>query len=189
MDPSLLDAHARAAQRRAVIFEAMWVPFIALMLVGLLVDFVPVAWLRGSPMLFLMFACGVAATFALVQRNRSHGNFAQMPWIKRWFGMLGLPFVCMGVFWLITAKALPWAYTLGFGTPYREVYRMQTYYSHSRYSCAYHLRGGLMEQGFPDSLCITREYYAAHPEQEVEVELTGLRSALGTQVEQARGID
>lgn len=188
MDPSLFESQLRAAKRSAAIFNAILAPVVGLMLVGLFVDFVPAALLRGSPMMFLMFACGVAGTFALVQRNRKHGNFDQLPRFKRWLGLVLMPFVLMGVFWLIAAKALPWAYTLAVGAPFRESYRMQTHYTRSRYSCDYRLRGGPMEHGFPDSVCISRDYFAAHPDQDVEVEVTGSRSALGTQIEQIRGV-
>lgn len=187
MDAMLPSREAESKKARARIFLTLTAVLTGFMLLGLFVDFVPADFLRSSPLIFLLFLAGLGGTVFLVRRARRLGTHREPSRFKRWLGIAALPFLLAFMGWLVLAKGLPWTYTLAFGKPYREHYHMHTEHVHSRKTCDYRLRGGPMEHGFPNYLCIAPEYYALHPDQDVEVELTGQRSALGMQVEEVHG--
>lgn len=156
-----------------------------LSMLGLLVDFAPAVALRSGPMVFAMIVLGCMGTLALKRHGERLGTW-KLGLARGVAAVTVLLFLLSGMAWLIFAKAIPWAYTLALGKTYREPHTMQAHYSKSRYGCAYQLRGGPMESSFPSFVCVSPGFYARHPEQVVKVEVSGLRSALGTQVESVR---
>lgn len=76
---------------------------------------------------------------------------------------------------------------LAIGGSFEEAYVMQTDHQSSRSTCEYRLRGGPMEHGFPDYLCIQEDLYHRYPQQQVAVILKGQRSRLGTHIVEIYG--
>ena len=158
----------------------------ALVLVGMCVDFVPAAPLRSVPVAVLCAWLGFAGTAWLLMHAHHHGRLGILRGrglLRLLFLMCAIPVMLAGVAWLVTVKALPWAWTRAFGDEFREPQVMRTHYTRSRRSCDYRLKGGLMEHGFPRHLCIREAFYHRHPEQEVVVVLSGRRSWFGHSIQ------
>ncbi|MBB4126774.1 hypothetical protein GGR77_002064 [Xanthomonas translucens] len=153
---------------------------------GLFVDFVPAAFLYGSRWPLPMLLVGVVMTALLFLHGHRHQRMSAITEKGPLFSVVmifAMPLLLGFMSWLVVAKSLPWMFTRMAGTPFREVHVMQAHYQHSRRFCDYRLRGGPMKQSIPDYLCISEAFYRRYPEQDVQVLLTGQRSALGMRIE------
>ncbi|MFC7520409.1 hypothetical protein ACFQS6_09935 [Xanthomonas populi] len=87
------------------------------------------------------------------------------------------------VCYVLLCKTLPWLFTIAFGAPFERAYVMRTPHEQDRHACEYRLTGGPIEHGVRNYLCINEASYRRHPEQLVQVLLTGRRSVLGIRIE------
>ena len=158
---------------------------LASVLHGMACDFVPNPVFMGGDAIFWCLVLGVLLTFALIcyaiarDRMRLFG-------FKAILGLLIFPFL-MGAFaWLVIAKSVPWLVTVAVGDNHEQAVTLRTHYSYSRRGCDYRLEGDYLEQTFPSYLCIPRSYYELHPEQVVQVRLSGEQTMLGFRIAHIR---
>nr|WP_295375826.1 hypothetical protein [Pseudoxanthomonas sp.] len=159
---------------------------LALVMAGMFVDFAPAPALRGVHMAVIFLIVGVIETallFAHASRRGRMGQLVDKGFLKFLFLLVAIPCMLGFVSWLIAIKTLPWGITRVFGSEVRERHVMETRHTRSRRSCDYRLSGGPMEGAFPSYLCIREAFYHRHPDRQVEVVLTGRRSALGFSIQ------
>lgn len=153
-----------------------------LVLLGLFVDFVPAAGLHGAHMAIAFGFIGLCLTAALLGAMMVKGTFAstmtRMGW-KGWMAIALMPAMLGVLAWILSVKALPWAFTRMFGAEHEVRALMHTDHVRSRRWCDHRLKGGPFEATMPSFICIGSRYYARYPDQEVIVRLKGKRSALG----------
>ncbi len=155
---------------------------LVLALAGMFVDFAPAPALQGSHMAVIFLIVGVIETallFAHASRKGRMGQLIDNGFLKFLFLLVTIPCMLGFVSWLIAIKTLPWGVTRVFGREVRESHVMETRYTRSRRACDYRLSGGPMEGAFPSYLCIREAFYHRHPNQQIEVVLTGRRTVLG----------
>lgn len=159
---------------------------LALVMTGMFVDFAPAPVLRGVHMAVIFLIVGVIETallFAHASRKGRMGTLVDKGFLKFLFLLVAIPCMLGFVSWLIAIKTLPWGITRVFGSEVRESHVMETRYTRSRRACDYRLSGGPMEGAFPSYLCIREAFYHRHPDQQVEVVLTGRRTVLGFSIQ------
>jgi uncharacterized membrane protein len=158
---------------------------LALVMLGMFVDFAPAPFLYGGQWLLPMLLLGIVLTACLFLHAHRRGRMDQLFGKGVLHALLVtamMPLLLGGCVWLVVAKTLPWAYTRTLGVPYRAPAAMLAHYSRSRHACDYRLQGGPMEHAFPGYLCIDERFYRNHPEQMVTVVLAGRRSRVGTAI-------
>ncbi|MEB1549435.1 hypothetical protein VDQ94_11060 [Xanthomonas campestris pv. campestris] len=161
-----------------------------LLVLGLFADFVPVQFLQGRTLKWPCLAVGIVLTVWLRRHNRRLGRPTDLDGHGRIFSVFmffATPVMLGFVSWLLLAKTAPWLLTWAIGGSFEEAYVMQTDHQSSRSTCEYRLRGGPMEHGFPDYLCIHEDLYHRYPQQQVAVILKGQRSRFGTHIVEIYG--
>ena len=101
--------------------------------------------------------------------------------------VLFMPAFFGALLWLLLAKTLPWAYTRTLGEQHEVRAMMRTEHRYSRRGCDYRLKGSPLERTFLPYVCISADYYDAHPDQNLEVLLIGKKSVLGFSIVEVRG--
>ncbi|KQQ85068.1 hypothetical protein ASF73_01340 [Xanthomonas sp. Leaf131] len=159
---------------------------IGLVPVSLFIDFVPAAFLRFDLLFWPMTGMGAVLSVLLHKNARRHGRRSivdQNSQLVTVFMICMTPLLLGALCYLLLCKTLPWLFTIAFGAPFEQAYLMRAHHEQDRQSCEYRLTGGPIEHGAPNYLCINEASYRRHPEQLVQVLLTGQRSALGMRIE------
>ncbi len=170
-------------RQRQVIFTVSVLLLVALMCLGLFVDFIPAEWLRHRGRIKHMFGfIGLCLTILLYGALIIRGHMARQTFrenLKLWAAFPFAPFLLGGVCWLVLAKALPWSFTRLFGDDRSIQATMWTEHRTSRRSCDYRLTGGPFDHTMPAHLCVASRVYHAFPDREVQVRLAGKTSVFG----------
>ena len=165
---------------------------LALMALGMFVNFVPAPLFHGTHVVVAFLLLGVVETgalFAYANRNGTLSTILDKGFLKFVFTCFVVPPMLGFGSWLVVGKCIPWGLTRIVGSEYRQQALMQTHYTRSRRSCDYRLQGGPMERAFPGFICIREDFYRRHPEQSVPVTLVGKRSIFGVSVQDVHGVD
>jgi len=170
-------------RRRQVIVTVSILLLVALVCLGLFVDFIPAEWLRHRGRSEHTFGfIGLCLTILLYGALLIRGHMARQSFrenLKLWAVFPFAPFFLGGLCWLVLAKALPWSFTRVFGDDRSIHATMWTAYAPSRRSCDYRLTGGPFADTMPAHLCVNSRVHDAYPDHEVQVRLIGKASPLG----------
>ena len=164
----------------------------ALVPLGMFVDFVPAPALQAVDMKVLFLIVGLvesALMFGYAARKGRLSRLMSQGILKFVFVLCSAPFLFGLISWIVLVKSLPWAYTRPLGREFHESHLMETYYTRSRRGCDYRLRGGPMTRTFPNYLCISEAFYRRHPDDRVNVILTGKRSIFGDSIRRIESDD
>lgn len=159
---------------------------------GMFVDFVPAPALHAIDMKVLFLIVGLiesALLFGYAARKGRLSRLMDEGILRFVFVLCCAPFVFGLISCIVLVKSLPWMYTRPLGSEFRESHVMETHYKRSRRGCDYRLRGGPMERSFPNYLCISEAFYRRHPEDRVNVILTGKRSVFGDSIQRIESDD
>jgi hypothetical protein len=165
--------------RRYLAMVALYA-FLVLVFYGLATDFLPepafaikAAWIAG------VFALALTAWLGGWTLSGCNPNFRGSKWRLAWLLPLMVA-LAFGFAWIAFARAVPSVATRVFGVDEAlPPMVMWTDDSFHKSECSYQLRGGPLEGTFQGHLCVHADYFRAHPNHRVEVQLTGRRSFAG----------
>lgn len=178
-----------------VVATSVLLGFVGLTLLGLFVDFIPVRGLYSSEAAAVFFMIGLALSVALLMHaaaNKRLRAVEQTSVLKTALVIAFLPVMIGFMVWAVLVKALPWTFTRVFGQPYAFEATVRTEHRNSRRSCDYRIDGGPLDTTFPGFVCISERYYAAHPDRQVVMLMSGRRTVLGfalTSIKHVRDVD